>query len=157
MRISKVYTKTGDLGETSLVGGQRVSKASRRVAAYGEVDELSSVIGLARAYLQDQELDDVCSHIQNDLFTLGGDLASPTEIEVPRLTDEFIAPLEAWSDTFLTQLEPLKEFILPGGNHAGATLHLARTVARRAERNVVALAGEEAINPLTIVYLNLQI
>ncbi len=154
MRISKVYTKTGDGGETSLVGGERVSKASLRVAAYGDVDELNSLIGLARAYLQDVELDDVCSHIQNDLFTLGGDLASPAAVEVPRITDEFIVSLEALSDRFLIELEPLKEFILPGGLPAGATLHVARTVARRAERKVVALSLQEEINADAIVYLN---
>jgi cob(I)alamin adenosyltransferase len=154
MRISKVYTKTGDGGETSLVGGTRVSKASLRVDAYGDVDELNSVLGLARAYLQDPELDDVCSHLQNDLFTLGGDLASPSDVAVPRINDEFIASLEAISDKFLIALEPLKEFILPGGGQAGATLHLARTVARRAERKVVALGLQEEINPETIVYLN---
>jgi cob(I)alamin adenosyltransferase len=154
MRISKVYTKTGDGGETSLVGGQRVSKASLRVAAYGDVDELNSVLGLARTFFQDTELDEVCGHIQNDLFTLGGDLASPSEVAVPRLTEEFIVQLENWSDTFLNQLEPLKEFILPGGGQAGATLHLSRTVARRAERKVVALAESEEVNPLTIIYLN---
>ncbi len=154
MRISKVYTKTGDGGETSLVGGQRVSKASLRVSAYGDVDELNSVIGLARTYLQDPELDEVCGHIQNNLFTLGGDLASPSDLEVPRLTDEFIATLEEWSDRFLTQLDPLKEFILPGGAQAGATLHLARTVARRAERQVVALAGQDEINANAVIYLN---
>ena len=154
MRISKVYTKTGDGGETALVGGRRVSKASPRVEAYGDVDELNSAIGLARAYLQDEELDRVCAHIQNDLFTLGGDLASPADVHVPRITEEFIAVLEERSDQFLSQLDPLKEFILPGGSPAGATLHLARAVARRAERKVVALSLQEEINADAMVYLN---
>jgi cob(I)alamin adenosyltransferase len=154
MRISKVYTKTGDGGETSLVGGKRVSKASLRVEAYGDVDELNSVIGLARAYLKDTEVDEALSLIQNDLFTLGADLASPADIQVPRITDEFIATLEDLSDRFLEELEPLKEFILPGGAEAGAALHMARTVARRSERKVVALSSEEGINPPVIVYLN---
>jgi cob(I)alamin adenosyltransferase len=154
MRISKVYTKTGDAGETSLVGGRRVSKASLRVDTYGDVDELNSFIGLARAYLQDEEIDGTLSLIQNDLFTLGGDLASPAEIQVPRINDEFIATLEELSDKFLEELEPLKEFILPSGCEAGATLHLARTVARRSERKVVALSGEEEINLQAIIYLN---
>jgi cob(I)alamin adenosyltransferase len=154
MRISKVYTKTGDGGETSLVGGKRVSKASLRVAAYGDVDELNSFIGLARAYLKDAEIDEALSLIQNDLFTLGADLASPSDIQVPRITDEFIATLEELSDRFLEELEPLKEFILPGGGEAGAALHLARTVARRSERKVVALASEEEVSQPVIVYLN---
>jgi cob(I)alamin adenosyltransferase len=154
MRISKVYTKTGDGGETSLVGGQRVSKASLRVDAYGDVDELNSFIGLARAYLKDTEIDDALSLIQNDLFTLGADLASPSEIQVPRITEEFIATLEDLADRFLEELEPLKEFILPGGAQAGATLHLARTVARKSERKVVALSLREDVNPQAIVYLN---
>jgi cob(I)alamin adenosyltransferase len=154
MRISKVYTKTGDGGETSLVGGERVSKASARVDSYGEVDELNSIIGLARAYLKDSEIDEALSLIQNDLFTLGADLASPAEIQVPRISDEFISTLEELSDRFLKELAPLKEFILPGGGEAGAALHLARTVARRSERRVVALASAEEVNPLAIVYLN---
>jgi len=154
MRISRVYTKTGDAGETSLVGGARVSKASLRVDAYGDVDELNSVIGLARAGLEDQEIDELLGVIQNDLFTLGSDLASPAEIKVPRIEVPFIANLEQESDRFLEGLEPLKEFILPGGSRSGATLHLARTVARRAERRVVELGATEQINPLAIVYLN---
>jgi len=154
MRISKVYTKTGDGGSTSLVGGARVSKASPRVEAYGDVDETNSLIGLARARLNDQEIDGVLGLVQNDLFTVGGDLASPSEIEVPRVEEAFVKTLEEFSDRFLAELEPLKEFILPGGSEAGATLHLARTVARRAERRVVALSEAEEVNPYAIVYLN---
>jgi cob(I)alamin adenosyltransferase len=131
MRITRVYTRVGDKGETSLVGGARVSKANARVDAYGEVDELNSVIGLARAKVQDAEIDDVLALIQNDLFTVGADLASPNEVQVPRITEEFVKTLESISDRFLAQIEPLKEFILPGGSEAGATVHLARTVARR--------------------------
>ncbi|HJQ69601.1 MAG TPA: cob(I)yrinic acid a,c-diamide adenosyltransferase [Blastocatellia bacterium] len=154
MRISKVYTRTGDAGETSLVGGARVSKASARVEAYGDVDELNSLIGLARSLGDDKEIDDALALIQNDLFTVGGDLASPQGVEVPRVAESFVTTLEELSDQFLKELEPLKEFILPGGSEAGATLHLARTVARRAERRVVALAETEEINSETIVYLN---
>lgn len=154
MRISKVYTRTGDGGQTSLVGGARVSKSNLRVDAYGEVDELNSTIGLARARLNDSEIDEVLSLIQNDLFTLGADLASPSGIEVPRIDKSFIKTLEDFSDKFLKQLEPLKEFILPGGGEAGATLHIARTVARRAERRTVALSEVEELNDQTIVYLN---
>jgi cob(I)alamin adenosyltransferase len=154
MRISKVYTKTGDKGETSLVGGARVSKASARVDAYGEVDELNSLIGLARSKLNDQEIDDILDTIQNDLFTVGADLASQAEINVPRIDGPFIKTLEELSDKFLAKLQPLKEFILPGGAEPGALLHLARAVARRAERRVVALSEAEDINRQTIIYLN---
>jgi len=154
MRISKVYTKTGDKGQTSLVGGARVSKASPRVEAYGDVDELNSLIGLARSEVRDDEIDGVLSLIQNDLFTLGADLASPAEIEVPRIDEGLIARLEELADRFLEQLEPLKEFILPGGSAAGATLHLARAVARRAERRAVALSEIEDVNTKAIIYLN---
>ena len=154
MRISRVYTKTGDQGQTSLVGGGRVSKASLRVDAYGDVDELNCVIGLSRARTTDQEIDDVLGLIQNDLFTLGADLASPSDIEVPRIGEQFTQNLEELADRFLAELEPLKEFILPGGAEAGAALHLARTVARRAERRAVALSEVERLNPETIVYLN---
>jgi len=154
MRISKVYTRTGDSGETSLVGGQRVSKSSRRVEAYGDVDELNSLIGLARSWLTDVEIDGVLSVIQNDLFTLGADLASPETITVPRIHEDFISKLEELSDKFLEELEPLKEFILPGGSQAGAALHLARTVARRVERRTVELKEVESINEQALVYLN---
>jgi cob(I)alamin adenosyltransferase len=154
MRISKVYTRTGDTGETSLVGGARVSKASIRVEAYGDVDEVNSIIGLARACLRDAEVDDVLGLIQNDLFTLGADLASRSGIEVPRIQESFVETLEQLSDRFLAELEPLKEFILPGGSEAGATLHLARTVARRAERRAVKLSEVEDVNAPAIVYLN---
>ena len=154
MRINRVYTRTGDQGQTSLVGGARVSKASLRVDAYGDVDELNCVIGLSRARTGDQEIDDVLGLIQNDLFTLGADLASPSEIEVPRIGERFTKNLEELADRFLAELEPLKEFILPGGAEAGAVLHLARTVARRAERRAVALSEVEELNPETIIYLN---
>jgi cob(I)alamin adenosyltransferase len=154
MRISKVYTRMGDGGETSLVGGQRVSKASARVEAYGEVDELNSLVGVARAHLSDGEVDEALALIQNDLFTVGGDLASPSGVEVPRVDEHFVKTLEELSDKFLAELEPLREFILPGGSLPGAALHLARAVARRAERRVVALSREEEVNPQAIIYLN---
>jgi cob(I)alamin adenosyltransferase len=153
-RISKVITRTGDTGQTALVGGARVSKASPRVEAYGDVDELNSLLGLVRARLTDAQVDEVLGAIQNDLFTLGADLASTAEIEVPRITEAYVEALEEASETFLGELEPLKEFILPGGSEAGALLHLARTVARRAERRAVALAEQEGVNAVAIVYLN---
>jgi cob(I)alamin adenosyltransferase len=154
MRINRVYTRTGDQGQTSLVGGARVSKASIRVDAYGDVDELNSVIGIARARSDDKEIDEVLGVIQNDLFTLGADLASPADIDVPRIGEAFVNVLEELADRFLAKLDPLKEFILPGGSEAGAILHLARTVARRAERRVVELSQIEELNSETIVYLN---
>lgn len=154
MRISKVYTRTGDGGETSLVSGERVSKASPRVDAYGEVDELNSTIGFARSLLNDMEVDAVLSAVQNDLFTVGGDLATPEGIEVPRVLDSHILRLESESDRFLALLEPLREFILPGGSKAGAALHITRAVARRAERRVVLLSETEEINDQAIIYLN---
>ena len=154
MRISKVYTRTGDKGETSLVSGDRVSKASLRVEAFGEVDELNSLLGVIRADLADTDLDATLATIQNDLFTVGADLASPASIEVPRIGDAFIENLESFADKYLQELTPLKEFILPGGCEKAALLHLARTVTRRTERRVVALAATDEINQLTIVYLN---
>jgi len=154
MRITKVYTRGGDQGETSLVGGARVSKASARVESYGDVDELNSIIGLARAGLQDPEVDESLGLIQNDLFTVAADLASPMSVEVPRVSEALITALESMADRYNQELGPLKEFILPGGCEAGATLHLARTVARRAERRAVALAEREDSNPQVVVYLN---
>lgn len=152
MRITRVYTRTGDKGDTGLVDGSRVSKASMRVEAYGEVDELNSLLGLVRVKLVDAELDSILAIIQNDLFIVGADLASPLTIQVPRVAQPSIDDLEAWSDQY--NGPPLENFILPGGSEAGALMHLARTVARRAERRVVALAQAESINSLTIAYIN---
>ena len=154
MRITKVYTRGGDSGETSLVGGARVSKASPRVDSYGDVDELNSLIGLARARVSDPEIDSTLGAIQNDLFTVAADLASPSNIEVPRVPESMVQALESMSDHYNAEVGPLKEFILPGGSEAGAVLHLARTVARRAERRAVGLAGHEDLNPQVIIYLN---
>jgi cob(I)alamin adenosyltransferase len=154
MRISKVYTRTGDGGETSLVGGTRVSKADPRVDAYGDVDEANSLIGLGRAWIEDAEIDEVLAGIQNDLFTVGADLASPAGVDVPRVNQAHVGRLEDLCDRYLAGLEPLKEFILPGGSRGAAVLHVSRAVARRAERRVVALAKSEELNPAILVYLN---
>ncbi len=154
MRITKVYTKTGDAGETALVGGTRVSKAHARVAAFGDVDELNSLLGVARTFLADQELDAELGRIQNELFILGADLASPLDVPLRRVDETLVQELEQLIDRLLEELEPLQEFILPGGSQAGAFLHLARTVARRAERSVVALTEQEPINAHALVYLN---
>jgi cob(I)alamin adenosyltransferase len=154
MRVTRVYTKSGDAGETSLVDGSRVSKADPRVAAYGDVDELNSLLGMARIGLTDQQLNDALARIQNELFIVGADLASPLEIQVPRIVEDHITEMERLIDLLLEELEPLREFILPGGAQLGATLHLARAVSRRAERSVVALARQSAINNHALIYLN---
>ena len=154
MRISKVVTKTGDKGQTALIGGDRVSKGSLRVSAYGEVDELNSCLGLAVAHLSDSECQEILQEIQHRLFTVGADLASPSGVAVPRVTEAHIERLEEVLEGLMEELPPLEEFILPGGGPGGATLHLARTVARRAERTTVALGDVDEINPLAVIYLN---
>jgi len=159
LRITRVYTKTGDAGETSLVDGSRVSKNNPRVAAYGDVDELNSLLGLARVGLSqgempDQQLDEALGKIQNELFVVGADLASPLAIQVPRVDEIHVTEMEQLIDLLLEELEPLREFILPGGAQFGATLHLARCVARRAERCIVELMANDQINPHALTYLN---
>ncbi|MGQ0793616.1 MAG: cob(I)yrinic acid a,c-diamide adenosyltransferase [Deltaproteobacteria bacterium] len=151
-RITKVYTRTGDKGMTSLVGGARVSKTSARVEAYGDVDELNSVLGAARLHSLDGEIRELLGEIQNDLFIVGADLASPPEMETPRITKERVREIEKLIDQFLRELEPLREFILPGGQ--GAYLHIARAVSRRAERRVVKMAEAEQTDTAALVYLN---
>lgn len=154
MRITKVTTKTGDKGTTALVGGGRVSKASMRVQAYGEVDELNSYLGVIRASEPAADADRILHEIQNVLFTLGCDLATPSGVDVPRLTEQHVASLDAHLEKIQSQLEPLEEFILPGGGIVGAQLHFARTLARRVERSVVRLSGVESISETCIAYLN---
>jgi cob(I)alamin adenosyltransferase len=154
MRVTRVYTKSGDAGETSLVDGSRVSKADPRVAAYGDVDELNSLLGIARTGLTDLQLNEALGRIQNELFIVGADLASPLEIKVPRIVEDHITEMERLIDLLLEELEPLREFILPSGTQLGATLHLARAVSRRAERSVVLLAAQSAINKHALIYLN---
>ncbi len=154
MRISKVVTKTGDKGHTALVGGQRVSKGSLRVCAYGEVDELNSCLGLAWAHVHDRETRSTIEEIQHRLFTIGADLASPENVEVPRATETMVERLEEIMESLMDELPPLEEFILPGGGPGGAALHLARTVARRCERTAVLLNEQVSINPMSIIYLN---
>lgn len=155
-RITKVYTKTGDLGETSLVGGRRVSKSSLRVDSYGEVDELNSVLGIVQSIVNDGEIKELIKSIQNGLFIMGGDLATPdnSEIGVPRIDSEMIQKLESLIDKYVGEVGDLKEFILPGGSEPGSFLHLARTICRRAERKIVALNQEEKINSNLIIYIN---
>ena len=157
-RITRVYTRTGDDGTTALGGGQRVDKASLRIRAYGSVDELNSVIGTALACGLDGSIAAELSRVQNELFHLGSDLCILEEdkkkMPVPVIEPRHVSALEVVMDRLSEELSPLENFILPGGTTGAAQLHLARTVCRRAERELVALASEEDVNPLTIEYLN---
>lgn len=153
----RIYTKTGDEGETSLFGGERVPKHHTRVEAYGTVDELNSVLGLARALDVPEHLDTIVSTVQSQLFELGAELASPTTQPQGHegLGDQDVAALEQHIDTIEASLEPLKSFILPGGSAAAAQLHFARSVCRRAERCCTALEQAGAnLRPLVLTYLN---
>lgn len=154
--MARIYTRTGDKGETGLVGGTRVPKDSLRVNAYGNVDELNSVLGLARAFLNDGELDSILDSLQQDLFVAGADLASSTESthKVPRISKERIVELERLIDKLQEELQPLKAFILPGGGQAASVLHFSRTVARRAERSIVTLSRSEKISEQMVPYIN---
>jgi len=154
VKLNKIYTRTGDDGETSLVDGRRVAKHSGRPAAFGEVDEANSVIGLARLHC-DAEADDMLGRIQNDLFDLGADLATP-ESDSPalRITADQVSRLEEEIDAMNADLQPLTSFILPGGSPAAAWLHLARTVTRRAERRMTELASEEVLSEPAMRYIN---
>jgi cob(I)alamin adenosyltransferase len=154
----KIYTKTGDSGDTSLFDNTRVSKADARVDAYGEVDELNACLGAARAAGVGSDLAASLELIQKDLFALGARLADPSSRIAPRVTKaaitaETVERLEQLIDRLETEMPPLRSFILPGGSIAGALLHLARTVCRRAERRVIAL-GSDAVESVLVVYLN---
>ena len=154
----KLYTRTGDAGETALFDGTRVSKADSRVDAYGHVDELNAVLGVVRASGIDSELDAWLDQIQQDLFAVGAQLADPrariaSRVERARLTQADTTRLEQWIDQAEGQLPPLRRFIVPGGSAAGAALHLARTVCRRAERHIVGL-GAQAADPVVLTYVN---
>lgn len=151
----KIYTRTGDAGETGLFGGQRVRKDDLRVQAYGTVDECNAALGVARAAGPDPALDAVLAVVQNQLFVVGADLASPGESPyIPRVSAELTSFLEEQIDAMEAELSPLKQFILPGGHPVASHLHLARTICRRAERVVVTLAAEEEVRPEILTYLN---
>lgn len=156
----KIYTRTGDRGDTGLFGGGRVPKDHPRVAAYGDVDELNAAIGLARAAEPLPRVDEVLVPIQRDLFSIGALLATPDRdkmaqhLEKAQLTEERIRGLEHAIDACDRELDPLRSFILPGGTQKAAALHLARTVCRRAERSVVSLARDEELPSIVVVYLN---
>jgi len=154
----KIYTKTGDSGETSLFDNTRVSKADARVDAYGEVDETNACLGAARAAGVDEEMSSLIEALQKDLFALGAMLADPSSRIARRVAKASIGEadverLEQAIDRLEATLSPLRRFILPGGSPAGALLHLARTVCRRAERRVIGL-GADAVQPIVVVYLN---
>ncbi len=158
--LNKIYTRTGDAGETALGNGDRVAKYSARVTAYGTVDELNATLGLARLHTAGT-MDSQLAAIQNDLFDIGADLCRPemekdAEAEYPplRLAPTQVDRLEAEIDEMNKALTPLRSFILPGGSPAAAHLHLCRTVARRAERLVVELSGAEDVNPAAVKFLN---
>ncbi len=158
----KIYTKTGDTGDTGLFGGGRVPKSHPRVEAYGDVDELNATIGVARATGSppDPQIDALLVHVQQDLFAIGALLATPDRermrmhLDKAKIDQERVAELERAIDAADAELEPLRAFILPGGSPKAAALHVARTVCRRAERRIVDIADEMEIPPLVIVYLN---
>lgn len=166
MRITRVYTRTGDEGQTRLAGGQQVQKDHRRIASYGTIDELNAVLGLARTFNARSEaspegrdrLDEMLRRVQNDLFNAGAELATlPTDrwAGMVRILPEDTLRLEGWIDTLNEDLGPLTEFILPGGGPVGAFLHQARTVCRRAERELVGLLREDPhVDPEVLRYIN---
>jgi cob(I)alamin adenosyltransferase len=158
--LNRIYTKTGDAGDTALGNGVRVAKYSARVTAYGTVDEANATVGLARLH-STGDMDDQLGRIQNDLFDLGADLCRPdmardaeAEYTPLRMVESQVLRLEAEIDVMNVRLEPLRSFILPGGSGLAAQMHLCRTVTRRAERLTVQLAAEEPVNPFAVQYLN---
>ncbi|RMD87601.1 MAG: cob(I)yrinic acid a,c-diamide adenosyltransferase [Alphaproteobacteria bacterium] len=158
VRLTRIYTRGGDMGETSLAGGSRVSKDSLRLEAIGAVDEANAAIGVARLHVA-ADLDSLLARIQNELFDLGADLATPladneSQSEALRIQDDQVARLEREIDTFNSHLPPLSSFVLPGGTPAAAHLHQARTIVRRAERRLVAAMAEAPFNPVALAYLN---
>lgn len=159
----KIYTKTGDNGETALYGGTRVSKSSARVESYGNIDELNSFIGSAKAEITDEKVLSQLKKIQFDLFTVGSESATPTDkLTLANgksrlslmISETEIQELESWMDAFEEELQPLQYFILPGGGKAATSLHICRTVCRRAERSLVFLNESEKVRPELLTYLN---
>ncbi len=165
MRLTKIYTRTGDDGATTLANGQRVSKDSLRIEVLGQIDELNTWLGVIHSYLVEHPhenscldgLSDIIRKIQNDLFDLSGDVAVLLEhrvIELRIVNSKDIQALEVWIDLWQKELKPLKEFILPGGGTLSSYIHYARVICRRAERSCVALHKEESINAMILAYLN---
>ena len=153
MRLTKIYTRNGDKGKTRLANGEEVSKDSLRVAAYGDIDELNSIVGLVSTENPDDKLAVVLSSIQHTLFDLGGELASDGMI-VGLVTDQHTTSLEKHIDQMNSELPPLEEFILPGGTKSASLLHLSRTVCRRAERSIITLNQSETVAAEIIQYVN---
>lgn len=157
VKLTKIYTRTGDAGDTGLGDGSRVPKYDLRVAAYGSVDEANAAVGLARLHVRG-ELDAMLARIQNDLFDVGADLCTPEQEDPPypplRVTAEQVERLEREIDQMNAKLSTLRSFVLPGGAPAAAYLHLARTITRRAEREIALLATQQAINPEALKYMN---
>ena len=167
VRITKVYTRTGDKGSTRLVGGKKIPKDAARIEAYGTLDELNSVVGLARVFNDDlnlkpelpaaEHLDDILRQLQNELFDLGSELATPADFSYEgmfRVGESEVKGLERIIDSCQKDLEPLNSFILPGGGKVGGFLHQARTVCRRAERDILRLSREEELSPWPLTYVN---
>jgi cob(I)alamin adenosyltransferase len=155
VRLTKIYTRGGDAGETSLGDGARVSKLDARIAAFGTVDEVNSAVGVVLAGDCPDDMRAVLERVQNELFDLGADLSVPIEHDARlRVTQAQVDALEHECDRFNEALPELKSFVLPGGTEAAARLHVARTVCRRAEREAIAAAGSLGVNPLVLVYLN---
>lgn len=161
VKLNKIYTRTGDDGSTGLVDGTRLSKHSLRVAAYGDVDETNAAIGLVRLHLQNQRIDAMLARVQNELFDLGADLATPwpkqgeTDPDYAlRIIPGQVTRLETELDDLNAEMDTLKSFVLPGGSAPSAYLHQARTICRRAERTMVALSAEATVNPAALSYIN---
>jgi cob(I)alamin adenosyltransferase len=155
VRLTRIYTRAGDAGETSLGDGSRVSKLDGRIAAFGTVDELNSLLGVVLAGEVFREIREVLERVQNELFDVGADISVPFGIaDRLRVAQTQIDALEADCDRFNAELPELRSFVLPGGSEAGARLHVARTVCRRAERDALAAAEQVELNPLVPVYLN---
>lgn len=155
--IVKIYTRTGDNGETGLFGGRRVSKDSVRIEAYGTVDELNASLGVALSATEDPRLASLLTGVQHTLFILGSDLATPPEtknVQLRRISEHDVAAIEEQIDVLEAALEPLRNFILPGGSEISSRLHMSRTICRRAERCIVQLSGMEDINTFDIHYIN---
>ncbi|RMF28612.1 MAG: cob(I)yrinic acid a,c-diamide adenosyltransferase [Candidatus Nitrosothermus koennekii] len=156
--MGKIYTKSGDKGDTSLIGGKRVSKASKRIEAYGNIDEANAILGLVIANLAHDDIKILLEGIQNELFILGSDLAEPSYPEnpynIPRINANMVKKLEEAIDKYQEEVGEIQYFILPGGSKTAALTHFARTIVRRAERSIIELKEQEEINPSIIEYVN---
>ena len=151
----KIYTKTGDAGTTGLQGGNRISKSSSRIITYGSIDEINSILGIVLSQKVDDDLKQLFTKLQNDLFIIGSDLSKPDLPDsVNRATPEMVEFLENMIDKYENQLDPLSNFILPGGSYLAALIHLSRTVTRRAETQLIKLSDEVEINKICKIYLN---